>query len=192
MAHGWHADELREGYELWRPNQAKDSSKATKALVALILLISAVLIVIVTLGGWARLQSTSVGALTIFWAGLYVLFAFMAFSWHRGVLPVAAASAMIMSIFAGVAAGEWFARNKDGLDSPALPEELLGTLTLVIIAVQIALIVVSMIAFNQGWHIEEERPIDGATGGGASPGGGEPTRGESRVSGSPARPNPAS
>jgi TRAP-type C4-dicarboxylate transport system permease small subunit len=161
MAQGWHAGQVREGYELWRPNREKASSKATKALVALILLISAFLIVIVTLGGWERLQSTSVGVLTIFWAGLYVLFAIMVLGWRRGVLPVAAASAMILSIFAGVAAGAWFARDKDGLESPALPEELLGTLTLVIILVQIALIVVAMVGFNQGWHIEEERPIAG-------------------------------
>src|SRR5690606_21675481 len=104
MAQGWQAGQVREGYELWRPNREKASSKATKALVALILVISALLIVIVTLGGWERLQSTSVGVLTIFWAGLYVLFAIMVMSWRRGALPVAAASAMILSIFAGVAA----------------------------------------------------------------------------------------
>ncbi len=187
MAQGWNAGQVREGYELWRPNREKAASKATKALVALILAISAVLILIVTFGGWDRLQSSSVGVLTIFWAGLYILFAVLVMGWRRGVLPVAAASAMIMSIFAGVAAGAWFARDKDGLESPALPEELLGTLALVIIAVQIALIIVAMIGFNQGWHIEEERRIDGGRPGAGEGGSGDP----SWEPDSPVQPSPA-
>jgi hypothetical protein len=69
--------------------------------------------------------------------------------------------AIIMVIFAAVAANGWFARAKDGLDSPALPEDLLGVLTLVVIPVQILLIVVAMVGFNQGWNVEEERPIGG-------------------------------
>ena len=38
----------------------------------------------------------------------------------------AAALSVLMIIFAAVAAGGWFARDKSGLDSPALPEDLLG------------------------------------------------------------------
>ena len=56
----------------------------------------------------------------------------------------------------------WFDRAKDGLTSPALPENLLGLLTLLIVPVQILLIAVAMVAFNQNWHVEEERPIGGA------------------------------
>ena len=81
--------------------------------------------------------------------------------WNRGILPVAAALAIILAIFAAIAAPEWFARSKDGLDSPALPEDLLGLLTLIVVPVQLMLIVVAMIGFNQEWHVEEERPIGG-------------------------------
>jgi hypothetical protein len=66
-----------------------------------------------------------------------------------------------MAIFAAVSAPGWFARAKDGLESPALPEDLLGLLTIVIIPVQILLVIVSMVAFNQEWHVEEERPVGG-------------------------------
>lgn len=151
----------RPGYELWRPNREKAESKTTKSIVAFVLLISAALMVIVTLGGWERLQSTSIGLLTILWAGIYVLFAYLVLRWNRGVLPVAASLAVIMIIFAAVAAPGWFERAKDGLTSPALPEELLGLLTIIVIPVQLLLVAVAMVGFNQEWHVEEERPVGG-------------------------------
>jgi hypothetical protein len=153
--------EVREGYELWRPNREKAESKTTKALVAFVLLISAALLIIITLGGWTRLQSPGIGLLTIFWAGLYVLFAFLVMRWNRGILPVASSLAVIMIIFAAVAAPGWFDRARDGLSSPALPEELLGLLTIIVIPVQLLLVAVAMMGFNQEWHVEEERPIGG-------------------------------
>ena len=98
--------------------------------------------------------------------------------WSRGILPVAAALAIILAIFAAIAAPDWFARSKDGLDSPALPEDLLGLLTLIVVPVQLLLVIVAMIGFNQDWHVEEERPI-----------GGQPLHGEGYRSG--AAPAPA-
>jgi len=151
----------RPGYELWRPNREKADAKSTKAILAFVLLVSAALLVIITLGGWERLQSASIGAMSIAWAVLYVIFAILIMRWNRGILPVAASLAIIMTIFAAVAAPGWFARSKDGLDSPALPEDLLGLLTVIVIPVQILLIAIAMIAFNQNWHVEEERPIGG-------------------------------
>jgi hypothetical protein len=154
-------DEARPGYELWRPNRVKSEAKVTRVLVAIVLLISAALILIITLGGWERLQGATVAAMAIVWAALYVLFAFLVLRWNRGILPVAAGLAIILAIFAVVAAPAWFARDKVGLDSPALPEELLGLLTLLVVPVQLALIAIAMIGFNQNWHVEEERPIGG-------------------------------
>jgi lysylphosphatidylglycerol synthetase-like protein (DUF2156 family) len=152
----------RPGYELWRPNREKSESKMTKALVAFVLLVSAALMIIITLGGWERLQGPSVAVMTLAWAGLYVLFAYLvAVRWQRGVLPVTAALAVVLAIFAAIAAPDWFARSKDGLDSPALPEDLLGLLTLLLVPVQAVLIAVAMVGFSQNWHVEEERPIGG-------------------------------
>jgi hypothetical protein len=134
----------------------------TKALVALVLLISAALLLIITIGGWERLQGGTVAVMTLVYAGLYILFAFLVGArWQRGVLPVASALAIVLAIFAMIAAPAWFARDKAGLDSPALPEDLLGLLTFLVVPVQLALIAIAMIAFNQNWHVEEERPIGG-------------------------------
>ena len=153
--------EVRPGYELWRPNRAKSETKITRVLVALVLLISAALILIIALGGWDKLQSGTVAAMAVVWAGLYILFAFLVLRWNRGVLPVASALAIILAIFAVIAAPAWFARDKTGLESPALPEELLGLLTFLVVPVQLALIAIAMIAFNQNWHVEEERRVGG-------------------------------
>jgi hypothetical protein len=163
----------REGYELWRPNREKAESKTTKAIVALVLLTSAGLIALIVIGGWQRLESQSVGVITLIWAGLYVLFAILVLRWNRGVLPVASALAIIMAIFAAISAPAWFDRSKPGLSGPALPDDLLGLLCLIVIPVQLLLIAVAMAGFNQNWHVEEERPIgryhDGYDGEGGAP-----------------------
>ena len=151
----------RPGYELWYPNRQRAEAKTTKALVAFVLLISAALLLIITLGGWERLQSSGSGLITMLWALLYVVFAYLVARWNRGVLAISAALAVLLVIFAAVATPTWFARAKDGLSSPALPEELLGTMTLLLIPTQLILIAVSLYAFNQNWHVEEERPIGG-------------------------------
>lgn len=151
----------RPGYELWRPNRAKATSKSTKTIVALVLLASAALMLIVTIGGWQRLQGPGVGVATLLWAALYIAFALLILRWNRGLLPVAAALAIVLAIFAAIAAPDWFARDKPGLDSPALSENLIGVLTVIIVPVQILLIAVALIAFNQEWQVEEERPIEG-------------------------------
>jgi lysylphosphatidylglycerol synthetase-like protein (DUF2156 family) len=156
------ATSVRPGYELWRPNREKPETKTTKAIISFVLLVSAGLLVIITLGGWTRLEGTSVAIATLIWAGLYVVFAFLiAARWQRGVLPVASALAIILAIFAAVAAPAWFARDKTGLSSPALPEDFLGLLTIILIPIQLLLITVAMVGFNQEWHVEEERPVGG-------------------------------
>ena len=117
------AGTARPGYELWRPNREKPESKSAKALVVFLLLVSAGLGGIVTIGGWSRLEGGA--GIALGFVGLYILFAILVSRWNRGVLPVASALAIILAIFAGIAAPSWFARAKEGLSSPALPEELL-------------------------------------------------------------------
>ena len=122
-----------------------------------LLLVSAALALVVTVGGWERLEGGKIFAVA--YVVLYLLFAYLVSRWNRGVLPVVASLALILAIFAAIAAPAWFDRAKDGLDSPALPEEVLGLLTLLMVPVQVILIAVAMVAFNQNWHVEEERPI---------------------------------
>jgi hypothetical protein len=165
------AGAIRPGYELWRPNREKPEAKSARALVVFLLLVTAALTFVIIIGGWSRLEG--VKALTIIYAGLYVLFAFLVARWNRGVLPVASALAIILAIFAGIAAPAWFDRAKDGLSDPALPPDLLGILCLLLVPLQVILIAVAMVAFNQNWHVEEERPI-----GDEIPPGNEPDQGD--------------
>jgi hypothetical protein len=151
------AGAIRPGYELWRPNREKPEAKSARALVVFLLLVTAGLAFVIIIGGWTRLEG--VKPLSIIYAGLYVLFAFLVARWNRGVLPVASALSIILAIFAGIAAPAWFDRAKDGLSNPALPPDLLGILCLLLVPIQVILIAVAMVAFNQDWHVEEERPI---------------------------------
>src|SRR4051794_18118190 len=151
------AGAIRPGYELWRPNREKPEAKSARALVVFLMLVTAALMLVIIMGGWARLEG--VKFLTVIYALLYVLFAFLVARWNRGVLPVASALSIILAIFAGIAAPAWFDRAKDGLSNPALPPDLLGLLCLLLVPVQVILIAVAMVAFNQDWHVEEERPI---------------------------------
>jgi hypothetical protein len=151
------AGAIRPGYELWRPNREKPEAQSARVLVVFLLLATAAVAFVIIIGGWTRLEG--VKALTIAYALLYVLFAFLVARWNRGVLPVASALSIILAIFAGIAAPAWFDRAKDGLSDPALPPDLLGILCLVLVPLQVILIAVAMVAFNQDWHVEEERPI---------------------------------
>src|SRR5215218_9238225 len=151
------AGAIRPGYELWRPNREKPEAKSARALVVFLLLVTAGIAFVIIIGGWTRLEG--VKPLTILYALLYVLFAFLVLRWNRGVLLVASALSIILAIFAGIAAPAWFDRAKDGLSDPALPPDLLGLLCLLLVPLQVILIAVAMVAFNQEWHVEEERPI---------------------------------
>src|SRR5262249_34225965 len=151
------AGAIRPGYELWRPNREKAESKSARALVVFLLLVTAALTLVIIVGGWSRLEGGKVFALL--YVALFVLFAYLVARWSRGVLPVLSALAIILAIFAGTAAPAWFDRSKPGLSGPALPDDLLGLLCLLLVPLQVILIAVAMVAFNQNWHVEEERPI---------------------------------
>jgi hypothetical protein len=142
-----------------RPNRKKASSKASRAVVILLLLVSAVLVLIVTIGGWDALQGAK--AIQIAYIGVYLVIAYYVARWNRGVLPVAAALAIILLIFAAVSGPAWFDRDKTGFTDPALASSVLGLITLLIVPVQALLIVFSMQAFSQEWNVEVERRADG-------------------------------
>jgi FtsH-binding integral membrane protein len=143
------------------PNRDKAASKATRAVVILLLLVSGALVAIVTVGGWNALQGAK--GLQIAYLLLYLVIAFYVARWNRGVLPVAAALAIILLIFAAVSGPGWFDRDKTGFDDPALGSGLLGLITLLIVPVQLLLIAFAMRGFAQEWNVEVERRGDGTT-----------------------------
>jgi len=147
--------EGRTGVIVTHPNRGKPVVQATRATVVLLLIASAALILIVTVGGWGTLSGDI--PILLAWAAIYVLMAYFAARWSRGVLPMAAALALLLLVFALVAAPSWFARDKAGFAEPNLPAGLLGVLTLAIIPVQILLIAFAMRGFSQGWNIEMEQ-----------------------------------
>jgi presenilin-like A22 family membrane protease len=135
-----------------RPNRDKPESKQTRAIIALLLVASAALIAVITLGGWSKLEGAK--GVPVAYVVMYLVFAFYVWRWNRGVLPVASALSVILIIFAAVAAPAWFSRDKTGFDSPALPESLLGILTLCLIPLEMLLIGFAMRGFRQQWNVE--------------------------------------
>jgi lysylphosphatidylglycerol synthetase-like protein (DUF2156 family) len=137
------------------PNRDKASSKATRAAVILLLLVSAALVLIVTVGGWSALEGAK--AVEIGYIAVYLVIAFYVARWNRGVLPLAAALAIILLIFAAVAGPAWFDRDKAGFTDPGLGSDVLGLITLLIVPVQVLLIAFAMQGFAQQWNVEVER-----------------------------------
>jgi hypothetical protein len=138
-----------------RPNRRKVASRVTKVLVVLLLLVSAALILVVTIGGWDALEGAK--ALQIAYIALYVLMALLVARWNRGVLPVVAALAIVMLIFAAIAGPQWFERDKAGFAQPAIDASVLGLVTLLLVPVQALLILTALQAFRQAWNVEVER-----------------------------------
>src|SRR3954471_22042807 len=166
------ADAPAEDRVIHHPNREKGGSKATKAGTILLLLASAALTAIITIGGWATLEGAQV--ISVFFIIVFLVIAFFVARWNRGVLPLSAAFAIVLLVFAAIAAQGWFDRDATGFDNPGLPPGLLGLLTLIIIPVEFLLIVFAMRGFSQKWNVEIEmtreeydrRHRDGAGGGG--------------------------
>jgi lysylphosphatidylglycerol synthetase-like protein (DUF2156 family) len=149
------ASERDQGVIVTHPNRDKPVVQATRATVVLLLLVSAALVAIVTIGGWSVLEGAI--PIQIAYILVYLIFAFYAARWNRGVLPVAAGLAVLLAIFALVAGPAWFDRDKSGFTQPSLNAGLLGLVTLLIIPVQILLVTFAMRGFSQGWNVELER-----------------------------------
>jgi hypothetical protein len=138
------------------PNREKAASKATRAIVVALLLASALVVALITIGAWDAL----VGAkpLQVAYILLYVGIAVLVLRWSRGVLPLAAALAIVLLIFAAVAVPGWYARDKDGFSDPAIGADLAGLLTALLIPLQALLIAFATRGFRQAWNVEVERP----------------------------------
>jgi hypothetical protein len=145
----------KPGVVVTHPNRGKSVVQATRATVILLLLVSTGLILIVTAGGWETLEGLK--PVLIGWMLVYLLMAYLTWQWRRGVLPIAAALGLLMLVFALVSGPAWFTRDKPGYAEPALPANLLGIITLVIVPVQMLLIAFAMRGFAQGWNVELEQ-----------------------------------
>jgi hypothetical protein len=141
------------------PNRDKAQSRAARALVVLLLLVSAAILAIVTVGGWDKLQGAK--PVQIAYLLIYLVLAYHIARWRSGLLPVAAALAIVLLIFAAISGPEWFARDRNGFSNPALDESILGTLTVLLVPLQLALIVFAARGFAQKWSVEVEHGAGG-------------------------------
>ena len=164
---------ITPGYTVIYPNRDKATSKTTKAIVIAILLVSVALMLIVTIGGWSKLQGMK--PVNFVWIIAYLLLAFyIGTRWARGLLPIVAALAillLIMAVIAGTGASgtSWFDRSHAGFagaqslfGGSGLSPDTLGFFTVLIAPVQLLLIFFAMMGFSQGWNVELEVPIDEA------------------------------
>jgi presenilin-like A22 family membrane protease len=152
----------RPGVIVTHPNRDKPVVQGTRVAVVLLLLASAGLVLIITVGGWRVLEGAT--PIQIAYILIYLTLAFYAVRWKPGVLPVAAAFAVLLAIFALVAGPAWFNRDKTGFVQPTINAGVLGTLTLLLVPVQMLLVAFAMRGFSQGWNVERERRDPSAVG----------------------------
>jgi hypothetical protein len=150
--------EASEDLVIYHPNREKAGSKATKAGTILLLIATAVLVAIITIGGWASLEGAQV--ISIFFILVFALMAYFVARWNRGVLPLAAAFGILLLVFAAIAAPGWFDRDATGYHNPGLPPSLIGMLTVILIPVCVVLIIFAMRGFSQKWNVEIEMTHD--------------------------------
>ena len=136
------------------PNRAKAASKLTRLVVVVLLLASALIMAVISVGAWDELVGAK--ALQVIYIVLYVGMAVLVLRWNRGVLPVAAALAIVLCIFALVSVPGWFERDRTGFSEPALSADVVGLLTALLVPLQILLIVFAMRGFQQAWNVEVE------------------------------------
>ncbi len=167
------------GYEVVYPNRDKSGPKMTKAVVGILLLASVALMLILTIGGWSEFQGLE--GVNFIVCVLYAIIAFAVWArWARGLLPIAAAFAVLVLLLAivagtGLAGTSWFNRSHFGFapakslfGSKGFPPDFLGLMTVLLIPLQILVIVFTMIGFSQGWNVEKEVPKDEAKKGSSS------------------------
>ncbi|MFZ1994564.1 MAG: hypothetical protein WAU75_10670 [Solirubrobacteraceae bacterium] len=170
---------VRPGYAVIHPNRDKAICKLTKLIVVGLLIASVALMIILTVGGWSKLQGMK--PVNFIWSAVYLVLAFYILRWARGILPIAAALAMLLLIIAviaglGLDGTSWFDRDHQGFAAAqslfggaGLSTNVLGSITLLVIPVQVALIVFAMIGFSQGWNVELEVPEEEARRRGSKP-----------------------
>jgi hypothetical protein len=164
---------VKSGYVVTYPNREKRSSRVTRTVVAAVLTFSALLMLVVTVGGWSKLAGLE--PLNIIWCLVYLVMAVYVMRWARELLPIAVGLAALMFVFTLIAetatAGvTWTDRNGPDyapvhslFGGGGLSPNTLSALTVVIAITQALLIGASVYALRQGWNIEYEVPAADAS-----------------------------
>ncbi|MGE4425946.1 MAG: hypothetical protein AB7G37_05775 [Solirubrobacteraceae bacterium] len=139
------------------PNREKASSQVTRLAVVVVLLVSTLLLAWQTKRGWDLLEDAK--QLHFVFMAVNLIFMIQVLRWSRGVLPMAAAIATFIGIFAFVSIGSWYSRDAVGFREQALSADL-GLLTQVILGVQVVVVLVTIFAMSQNWQTEVEVHAD--------------------------------
>jgi hypothetical protein len=170
---------VRPGYAVIHPNRDKAICKITKLVIVGILLASIGLMLILTIGGWSKLEGMK--PVNFIWCFLDLVLAVYILRWARGLLPIAAALGILLLIIVviaglGLTGASWFDRNHVGFGGAqslfggaGLSNGVLGAITMILIPVELALIVLSLVGFAQGWNVETEVPEEEARKRGSKP-----------------------
>ena len=170
---------VRPGHAVINPNRDKALCKLTKLIIFGLIAATVVLMMVLTIGGWTKLQGMK--PVNFAWSAIFVALSVFVLRWARGLLPIAAALAMLLLIVAVIAAfgldgTSWYQRSHTGFAGAGslfggggLSNGVLGTVTVLLIPVEIALIIVAMIGFAQGWNVEVEVPEEEARRRGSKP-----------------------
>jgi hypothetical protein len=157
---------VRPGYAVIHPNRDRMVCKLTRLLVVAVLLASVALMLLITVGGWSKLQGMT--PINFAWSAIDFVLALFILRWARGLLPIAAGVALLLLIIAVIAAAglggtSWFDRSGRGFAAAhalgggaGFSADTIGTLLVILIPVSVLVAIVSMIAFSQGWNVEQE------------------------------------
>jgi hypothetical protein len=170
---------IRPGYVVVHPNRDKTSCKLVRLLVVGVLLASVAVMLVLTLGGWSKLEGLK--PVNFVWCLLYLVIAVYVWRWARGLLPIAAALGMLLLIVAvvagtGLAGTSWADRSHTGFGAAqslfggtGLTPDTLSFVTILMIPLELLLIIIAMVGFAQGWNVEMEVPIEEAKRRGSPP-----------------------
>jgi hypothetical protein len=159
---------VKPGHVVTYPNRERRSSRATRTALAAVLVCSALLMLLVTVGGWSKLDGLE--AVNLIWCAVYLVMAFFVMRWARELLPIAVGLGALMFVFTVIAetaaAGvSWSDRNAPYyapihslFGGGGLSAGTLDTLTLVIAITQALLVAAAVYAYRQAWNIEYEVP----------------------------------
>jgi hypothetical protein len=150
------------------PNRDRRACKVTRAFVVLLLLVSVALMLTVTIAGWNKLQGMT--PVNFAYCAIYLVMAFFIARWSRGLLPLAAVLGVLLLAFAAIASvgltgTSWFDRTHGAYagaqalgGGSGLSAGALGAFVMLLVPVELALSLVAVVGFTQGWNVEQEVP----------------------------------
>ena len=147
------------GVVVTHPNRAKPVVQATRATVIFLLLVSAALVLVITVGGAKVLEGSGPIVIQVLFIVLYLVLAFYASRWNRGVLPVAAALGILLATFALVAAPVVVQPRQNRVHAASHQRRAARAADAAPASRPDPVVAFAMRGFSQGWNVEREQRV---------------------------------